>query len=114
MESCNKPSPLSLNGNLAENWRRFQQQFEIFLAASGREDALLLNFAGEDAIELFNTFKFETEEEKKRAKDIVKFRKELIGKTTITKVEQLFPRIELIRRFLDEQSGVPRERNRRS
>ena len=65
MEIYNKPSQLSLVGNLAENWRRFKQQFEIFLTATNKNDddadvkvAMLLNFAGEEAIELFNTFTF--------------------------------------------------------
>ena len=77
MEAFNKPSTLSLSGNLAENWRRFEQQFEIYVAASDKEKAsdaikvaLLLNFAGEDAIEVFNTFKFTNEADKKVLKTV--------------------------------------------
>ena len=60
---------LSFDGNTAENWRGFKQQYEIYLTASGRgkEDdsvkiAILLSFAGEDATEVFNTFQFPEDE----------------------------------------------------
>ena len=61
----NKPSSMSLTWNLGDNWWRFKQQFEIFLTASDKDGdsgddgvkvALLLNFVGEEAIEVFNTF----------------------------------------------------------
>lgn len=71
MESFNKPSALSLCGNLAENWRRFFQQFEIYITAADKEKAddkvkvaLLLNFAGEEALEVFNTFSFPEDKDK--------------------------------------------------
>ena len=63
MDSFHKPSALSFDGNTSENWRRFKQKYDIYLTASGSEKkedtvkiAILLNFAGEDAIEVFNTF----------------------------------------------------------
>lgn len=65
MDSFHKPSALSLDGNTSENWWRFKQQFDIYLTASGKGNkadkvkiAISLNFAGEDAIEVFNTFQF--------------------------------------------------------
>ena len=65
MDSFHKPSALSFDGNTSENWRRFKQQFDIYITASASEKkgdevkiAILLNFAGEDAIEVFNTFQF--------------------------------------------------------
>ena len=67
MESYNRPKSLSLSGNVSDNWRRFKQQFEIYLTASDKAEvdddvkvALLLNFAGEEALEVFNTFTFAT------------------------------------------------------
>ena len=58
-------SALSFDGNTPENWRRFKQQYQIYLTALGSEKkddsikiAILLKFAGEDAIEVFNTFQF--------------------------------------------------------
>ena len=64
---------LSLDGNLSENWRRFKQHFDIYLLASGKKNAaedvkvaLLLNLAGEEAQEVFNTFTFAEESEAKK------------------------------------------------
>lgn len=54
------PSALSLDGNLKENFRRFKQQFEIYMSATGlseKEDEVktntLLHVIGPDAIEIF-------------------------------------------------------------
>ena len=65
MDNFHKPSALNFDGNTSENWRRFRQQYKIYLTASAREKkddavnlAILLNFAGEDAIGVFNTFQF--------------------------------------------------------
>ena len=72
MDSFHKPSALSFDGNNSENWRRFKQQYDIYLTASGskkKDDtvkiAILLNFTGEDAIKVFNTFQFPEGDEKK-------------------------------------------------
>ena len=53
MDSFHKPSALSFDRNTSENWRRFKQQFGIYVTASGSEKkddavktAILLNFAG--------------------------------------------------------------------
>ena len=63
MDSFRKPSALSFDGNRSENWRRFEQQYQIYLTASGSEKkddslkiAILLKFAREDAIEVFKQF----------------------------------------------------------
>ena len=61
------PGPLLLEpSGMADNWRRFIQQFEIYLVAydkSRKPEAtqvnLLLHAAGPAAIEVFNTFEFE-------------------------------------------------------
>ena len=34
MDRLTLPSPLGLDGNMSENWRRFRQQFGIYLTAS--------------------------------------------------------------------------------
>ena len=80
MDSFHKPSALSFDGNTSENWRRFKQQFDIYITASGSEKkddtvriAILLNFAGEDAIEVFNTFQFAKDDEKKLNKVLEQF-----------------------------------------
>ena len=50
MDSFHKPSALTFDGNTSENWRRFRQQYEIYLTASESEKkndtvkiAILLN-----------------------------------------------------------------------
>ena len=43
MERLQPPSALCLTGNLSENWRRFKQQFQIYLTATGidqKEDGI--------------------------------------------------------------------------
>ena len=80
MDNFHKPSALSFDGNTSENWRRFRQQYEIHLTASASEKkddavkrAILLNFAGEDAIEVFNTFQFPDCDGKKLDKVLEQF-----------------------------------------
>ena len=55
--------PLSFEGNVAENWRRWIQQFRLYLNATGFDKkpaqvqcSTLLTVAGEEALEIFNTF----------------------------------------------------------
>ena len=76
MEGFVKPSPLSLDGNVSENWRRFKQKFEIFVTASGFEKktkpercCMLLNLAGEQAIDVYNTFTYKGSEGDTPAED---------------------------------------------
>ncbi len=38
MKHFRLPDTLSLVGNLAENWRRWKQQFDIYLVTSGKND----------------------------------------------------------------------------
>ncbi|GBM60077.1 Uncharacterized protein K02A2.6 [Araneus ventricosus] len=64
MEGCHPPRGLNFNGNMANNWRRFKQLFEIHLIASGNEAKsskvkvmLLLNAAGEEAVERIYTIR---------------------------------------------------------
>lgn len=60
-----KPGPVALkSGNIAAEWAHFKQKFEIFLVASQQEKApsavkwaLLLGEAGNDALEVYNSFK---------------------------------------------------------
>ena len=56
--NANPPQPLMLSGNFRENWRRWEQRFQIYMAASGAESkpekaktAILLHALGEEAIE---------------------------------------------------------------
>ena len=65
MGSFKPPGVLNLSGNLRENWRRWVQQFDLYLTASGKvkerenvQCAILLHLIGEDALEIYNTFTF--------------------------------------------------------
>ena len=75
------PDELKMVGNLSENWRRWKQRFNIYMKASGADKqdegtkiALLLHCVGEEALEVYNTFKFDpaTDEDKFEA-NIKKF-----------------------------------------
>ena len=66
MEKLQPPSALVLTGNVAENWRRFKQQFEIYEIASGwaRKDGkvrttTLMDVAGSEALQVYNTFQWD-------------------------------------------------------
>ena len=70
MESIRQPNELILTGNLAENWRRFKQEFKQYLIATGlgnkseeQKMALLLHVAKSLAIEVYNTFTFDSTNE---------------------------------------------------
>ena len=63
MNQLPPPKPLSFVGNVAENWRRWIQQFRLYLIATGFDKkpaqvqcSTLLTVAGEEALEIFNTF----------------------------------------------------------
>ena len=55
MEQFKPPSPLILTENIAENWQRWEQHFQLYMVASGaleKEEkvkiAILLHTIGED------------------------------------------------------------------
>lgn len=56
-------SSMQFDGNLTENWKRFKQRFNIYLAASGaggdddnKKASILLHVIGEQALEIYNSF----------------------------------------------------------
>ena len=67
MEALRKPEPLSFEGNVAENWKNFEAEFDIVVqAAYGDKDErtkayILFNLAGREAIEKEKTFTYATE-----------------------------------------------------
>ena len=59
------PEHLSFTGNVSENWKKFNQRFELFAIATLPDDitskqktAALLTAAGEEAITVYNNFVF--------------------------------------------------------
>ena len=74
MESLQAPRPMEFTskGNIGEAWKRFKQRFEIYKRASGAAEkaqdlqvSSLLQIMGEEALDIFNNFTFENEDEKK-------------------------------------------------
>ena len=66
LDKLQPPSALVLTGNLAENWRRFKQLFEIYEIASGLarkygkvRAMTLLHVAGSESLEVYNTFQWD-------------------------------------------------------
>ena len=64
--------PLKMDGNLAENLRKWKQRWSLYAKASGAEEkdeatqcAIFLHTIGEEALEVYDTFTFtETEQDK--------------------------------------------------
>lgn len=61
-----KPDELRLDGNVAENWKKFRKQLENFMRATGLTDrpsdekcAIALNLIGEEAFELLELMNLE-------------------------------------------------------
>lgn len=81
MEAALRPPPiLSFDGNIAENWKKWKQKFELYLLAArldtkpeNRQVAVLLHTIGEEALDKFNTFGLSDEDSKKLAKVIEAF-----------------------------------------
>ncbi|XP_041664755.1 gastrula zinc finger protein XlCGF57.1-like [Cheilinus undulatus] len=78
MEQFNPPSPLILTGNLAENWRRWERRFGLYIVSSGANEeeedvkkAILLHSIGEDAREVFNTLTVSSAGENATMEDIL-------------------------------------------
>lgn len=70
------PEQMKFTGNVAENFRKFKQNFEIYLKASGKiskpddvKVAILLNIIGEEGVEIYNTLKLS--EDQKHMYDVV-------------------------------------------
>nr|XP_022921165.1 uncharacterized protein LOC111429474 [Onthophagus taurus] len=71
MEQLRLPAPLSFEGDIVENFRKFKQSFEIYLIASGKNEkasefkvALLLNLMGEEGLEVYNALDLTAEQKK--------------------------------------------------
>ena len=70
MDKLQPPGALVLTRNLAENWRRFMPQLQVYRVTSGlaRKDArvqamTVLHMAGLEALEVYHTFQWATSSE---------------------------------------------------
>ena len=66
-DGLRKPEVLTFDGNVVENWRRFKQEYQIYIAA-GYDDKskqtkvrILRNLAGRKAIEKKRSFVYKPE-----------------------------------------------------
>ena len=89
MDQLPPPKPLSFEGNVAENWRRWIQQFTLYLNATGFDKkpakvqcSTLLTVAGEEALEIFNSFGLTDEDKVKIDVLITKFEEYCTPKKT--------------------------------
>ena len=66
-DGLRKPDPLTFDGNKAEKWRIFKQEYEIYIEAMFSDKSqkaramILLNLAGREAIELERSFVYKDE-----------------------------------------------------
>lgn len=97
MTQLQPPSALSFEGNLAENWKLWEQKFELFLVASGfckkAEDvqcATFLHVAGEEAVKVYNTFVFTPDESNKLAEFKKKFKDYCEPRKNLPYIRHLF------------------------
>ena len=94
-----KPAKLSFEGDVAENSRRFKQQLEIYMSATGldaesvpkkKKVAIILNLAGEEAIKVHNSFTFTEAERNDPAALLAKFQQHCEPKKNITCERHVF------------------------
>ena len=79
MDKLTPPDPLDLDGsNVSDMWRKWNQRFKLFSLASrlsskdeGIQAATLLHVIGPDALEVYNTFSWENEEDKRKVTKIL-------------------------------------------
>ena len=72
MEHMKPMGPLKMDGNVAENWRKWRQRWNLYAKASGDDEkdeeiqcAIFLHTIGDEALEIYDTFTFtETEQDK--------------------------------------------------
>ena len=97
MENLKPLSALCLTGDIAENWRRWKQRWDLYSKASGSsakgkdvQCAILLHMIGEEALNIYDTFTF-TETEKDKVQPLInKFENYFSPKKNITYQRYLF------------------------
>ena len=97
MDNLKPLNALSLTGDIAENWKRWKQRWEIFSLASGCKDkaedvqcAIFLHQIGDDTLNIYDSFTFSTTEKDKIAPLITKFDGHFNPKKNITFQRYLF------------------------
>ena len=98
-EGFNKPQGLSFDGNVSDNWRRFKQQFLVYLTAANLDEksgktktCILLNLAGSEALEIYNTFQYSHDE---KDDDIEVVMKKFEGREKTSLMKDIFSTVEI-------------------
>ena len=91
MENLNIPKSLSLSGDIASNWKKWRQSFELYMIASGgaaKEEkikvALLLHVLGEEALEIYNSFDMTEAEKASYNNTMTKFQEYCVPQSNIS------------------------------
>lgn len=88
MEFLTQPKSMVMEGDIADNWRRFKADYEIYTKASGVSEktkavqaAVLLHCIGRDAREIFKTFDLTEEDKDDPAKIMTQYDKYFLPMT---------------------------------
>lgn len=98
MEFLHPPAALQLDGNKAEQWRRWHQRWKNFALASGLtskspavQAATFLHVLGDEGMDVYNTFKWDVEEDSDNlGKIIEQFERYCVQKKNVTFERHLF------------------------
>ena len=78
MDELSPPGVLSLDRYITEKWRRWKQSFDIFSLASSLsgkdakvQAATFLHAAGPEALEVYNTFTWDDDNDKSKVNKII-------------------------------------------
>uniref|UniRef100_A0A8C1X2E4 Gypsy retrotransposon integrase-like protein 1 n=1 Tax=Cyprinus carpio TaxID=7962 RepID=A0A8C1X2E4_CYPCA len=110
MEMLRPPPPLSLTGNLAENWRKWEQRFNLYLTASAlvdesetRKIAVLLHSIGEEALDIYNSLEIEYEDSRdKKLSEVLA----ALRKYCAPRKNTVFERHQFWAHTFSEQAGI--------
>jgi hypothetical protein len=97
MELLKPPGHLSMEGNLAENWKEWIQGFELYLTATGIGEkaenvqvAIFLHVAGIEERRVYNTFEIAAEDVEKIAVLKTKFKEYCEPRKNLTYIRHVF------------------------
>ena len=100
MEHVKPIGPLRMDGNIAENWRKWKQRWTLYAKASGvdakdeqMQCAVFLHTIGDEALEVYDTFTFTENEENKIESLRGKFDAYCSPKKNVTYERYLFFRV---------------------
>ena len=119
MANLSQPTPLDLTGNIAENWKRFKQRFELYNVASGMslkdeksQTSMLLHVIGDGALDIYNTFVFaQSGDSMKLEKVLDKFESYCMPKRNVTyERHKFFTRSQHVHETIDQYATELRNR----